>query len=106
MLVWARFRARQTIAEKFISGRKVRTPHGNVAGNARPPQGEDQCNRKDVRKRQRFALVKSGKLYVVQVQIGRRFKGGHSKSAGRALEPRSNSWPRRMMVETQDPAYD
>ncbi len=29
-------------------GRKVRTPFGDVEGNALPPQGEDQWNRKNV----------------------------------------------------------
>ena len=33
---------------KVGSGRKVRTLYGSVAGNARPPQGEDKCNRKEV----------------------------------------------------------
>jgi len=63
-------------------GRKVRAPQGTVVGNTHPPEslvktydlGEDQCNRKNVRpfiaKAMKGAVVKSGKLYGVQGQIG------------------------------------
>ena len=50
------------------SGRKVRTPKCSIAGNARPPQGEDQCNRKDVQ----FGCSEIGKLYAVKRHVGQR----------------------------------
>ena len=41
-----------------------------------------------------LAVVKSGKLYVVQVQIGLCLRAASPKQAGRVLEAMSNRGPR------------
>ena len=49
--------------------RNVRAPRRRVAGNARPPRGEDQRHRDESRPGDRLR-VKRGKLYPEQGQIG------------------------------------
>jgi len=83
-------------------GRKVRAPNDSIADNVRPPRGEDKCSREDVqgfevvrgsvsRSYTEFlgtpAVVKIGKLYVVQAQIGLCLRAVSPKQAGRVLEP-------------------
>ena len=51
--------------------RKVRAPQRRVAGNSRPPRGEDQCHSDDAGVRKE-AGVKRGKLYPEQGQVGGR----------------------------------
>ena len=77
--------------------RKVRTPKANIAGNARPSRDEDQCNRKQVRKTSVLAVVKPGKLYVVQAQIGQHIKQP-AWLAGRVHEGIGNNAPRWMII--------
>ncbi len=47
-LFWHEDLGEGKVDRRSQDGRKVRTPYGNVAGNARPPRGEDKCNRKNV----------------------------------------------------------
>ena len=87
------------------SSRKVRAPQRRVAGNARPPRGEDQCHR-DVAPIRACPNrgVKRGKLCSEQGQIGGRGsgvretvrsggRGRAAQSSGRPLEPSGNRRP-------------
>ncbi len=101
-------RVGRTIARNDLraeASRKVRAPQRRVAGNARPPRGEDQCHR-DVA---RAGLspnrdVKRGKLCSEQGQIGGRGSGARAtgrpggrgraaQSSGRPLELSGNRRP-------------
>ena len=74
--------------------RKVRAPQRRVAGNARPPRGEDQCHSDDAG----FgAGVKRGKLYPEQGQIGGRNPCGATRRGRGALpSPRVGRMSRRV----------
>src|SRR4029077_14945920 len=85
--------------------RKVRAPQRTVAGNARPPRGEDQRHSDDAFPNgpgARRAGVKRGKLYPEQGQVGGRnpVRRGKARcpalgSAARAggQPPAPDGWP-------------
>ena len=59
--------------------RKVRAPRRRVAGNSRPPKGEDQRHRDEPTGRLRPAGPgETGKLYLEQGQIGEQSDFGSS----------------------------
>ena len=74
-----------------VGVRKVRAPQRKVAGNARPPRGEDQRHSDDAGDLD--AGVKRGKLYPEQGQIGGRPPG--SPGAGALPSPRVGRMSRR-----------
>jgi len=88
-----------------VASRKVRAPQRRVAGNARPPRGEDQCHRDVARTGPSPDRdVKRGKLCSEQGQIGGRGssvretvrsggRGCAAQSSGRPLEPSGNRRP-------------
>ena len=101
-------RVGRTIARprpRVVASRKVRAPQRRVAGNARPPRGEDQCHRDVARTRAQLERgVKRGKLCSEQGQIGGRGssaratgrsggRGRAAQSSGRPLEPSGNRRP-------------
>ena len=101
-------RVGRTIARprlRVVASRKVRAPQRRVAGNARPPRGEDQCHRDVARTGPSpDREVKRGKLCSEQGQIGGRGssaratgrsggRGRAAQSSGRPLEPSGNRRP-------------
>jgi hypothetical protein len=89
---------------RVVTSRKVRAPQRRVAGNARPPRGEDQCHRDEPRSSLLDRGVKRGKLCSEQGQIGGRGssvretgrsdgRGRAAQSSGRPLEPSGNRRP-------------
>jgi hypothetical protein len=86
--------------------RKVRAPRRRVAGNTRPPRGEDQCHRDESPgSASADRAGETGKLYPEQGQIGGRNRGPTTpgrrrvaKPSGRPHETAGDRRPRWMTV--------
>jgi hypothetical protein len=68
--------------------RKVRAPRRRVAGNTRPPRGEDQCHRDESPgSASADRAGETGKLYPEQGQIGGRNRGPTTPGRRRVAKP-------------------
>src|SRR5687767_15190432 len=101
--------SRATSGKPVHGTRKVRTPRRRVAGNTRPPRGEDQCHRDEPAGRATGrAWSETGKLYLEQGQIGEHARaqarqGCVASLSGRPLEVAGNRRRRWMTVPAVRP---
>src|SRR3954451_16814179 len=97
-------RSRITSAKAVTDTRKVRAPRRRVAGNTRPPKGEDQRHRDEpTALGNEGGSGETGKLYPEQGQIGEQSGSesggsGVASLSGRPLEAAGNRRRRWMIV--------